>query len=164
MANFGSSILRSDSLQRSQPHEIDLWIQQTAGTQTFVPGLDGLASAVIMGDASSDFTQAACNSLLGVSNDIITATVFGSTAMGTDSFGMIVACNGQIQQIVALEYQFWLATMVDACFVGTYTAPTDALSEVAYCSPAGNVALRVIPAGFDAGTNLLHIKLNVILK
>ncbi len=164
MGNFSSSILTSDALQRVQPHVIDLWIQQTSGTQTFVSGVQGLASAVIMGDTANEFTQAAANALLGVPNDVITATVFGTTAMGTDSFGMIVACKGQLQQIVYLEYDFWLASEIQHCFVGTATAPTDALSEVAYCTPAGNCALRVIPAGFDAGTGLLHIQLGVILK
>ncbi len=164
MPNLTTTVLKNPAVQKNQVHEIELVIQQTAGTQTYVAGILGLGSALIVGDTNTDFTQAAANTLLGVDNDVITATVFGSTAMGTDALGYILAMNGQVASVVYCQYSFWLATEVANMFLGTTTAPTDALTEVAYKTPAGNIAGRVIPAGFDAGTGLLQIKLGVILK
>lgn len=164
MANISSTILRNEALQRNQVHEISLFFQQTAGTQTYLAGLEGLASCVIIGDTAGEFTQAATDTLLGSTNDILATTVFGSTAMGTDAFGIILATGEQVSRVVYCQYSLWLATEVANCFAGTKTAPTDALTEVAYCSPLGNIAVRVIPAGFDAGTGILQVNLGVLLK
>lgn len=164
MANLTSTILKSDLLQKGQVHELDIYIQQTAGAQSYVAGLQCLQGAMIIGDTAGEFTQAAADSLLGVSNDVITATVFGSTAMGTDSLGMIIAMQGQVESLVYMQYSFWLGTEVANLLLGTSTAPTDALTEVAYKTPAGNIAARVIPAGFDAGTGVLQVKFGLILK
>lgn len=164
MPNFLSTVLKNDGLARLQSRELKFYIQQTAGTQSFISGMEGLAGSIIQGDTAGEFTQAAADALLGVSNDVVTATMFGATAMGTDSYGFILACQGQIQKLVYLQYSLWLATEVQNLLLGTSTAPSDALTEVAYLTPAGNIAGRLIPAGFDAGTGVLEVKMGVFLK
>ena len=164
MSNYQRSSLKNDGLARCQPDILKLFVQQTAGTQTYVSGVASLQGSVIIGDANSEFTNAAADTLLGVTGDVVATTMFGSTAMGTDSFGMILACQGQIQKLVYCHYSLWLATEVEHLILGTTSAPTDALTEAAYQTPAGNIALRLIPAGFDAGTGVLEIELGVFYK
>jgi hypothetical protein len=164
MANVNRASLSNDALARSQPDVLEFWVQETAGTLSFIQSQSGLQSCLIHGLAAGDFTQAAADALLGVPNDVITATMFGSTAMGTDAYGFILACNGQVERVAYMEYQFWLASEVENLVLGTTTAPTNALTEVAYKTPAGNIAGRIIPAGFDAGTGVLKVTLGVYFK
>lgn len=164
MAHYLRASLRRDALARNQPDIVKFLVQQTGGTLTYVSGLEGLQSCLYHGSATGDFVQATADTLLGSVNDVLTATVFGATAMGTDSYGFVLALDGQVSKLVYMKYTLWLATEVANAIVGTATAPTNALTEVAYQTPAGNIAGRIIPAGFDAGTGLLEVELGVFFK
>lgn len=164
MPHYLKSALKRDRLAAGQMDVIKFIIQETAGTLSYVSGLEMLQNSLYHGLAAGDFVQATADTLLGSVNDVITGTMFGSTAMGTDSYGFILSFDGQVQKLVYMKYTFWLATEVANCILSTTTAPTNALTEVAYQTPAGNVAGRIIPAGFDAGTNILEVELGLFLK
>lgn len=164
MAHYLKPQMKRDRLAAAQPDVIKFLVQETAGTLSYVSGLESLQNCLYHGLAAGDFVQATADSLLGSVNDVITATMFGSTAMGTDAYGFILSFDGQIQKVVYMKYTFWLATEIAHELLSTTTAPTNALTEVCYQTPAGNIAGRIIPAGFDAGTGLLEVELGVFFK
>lgn len=156
--------LANSRLAASQPHALKLVFTITAGAPTQL--LTKNLPPVIFGTATGDFTQAAVNALLEKDSDgadlsttstaeIDTSVAFGATAMGVDAFGFVIACDGQIDNVLGME-----ATLYDAeqdNFVPKVTSLPDTLTEGLLVTPAGNLAGRVIPTGLDAETGYLAL-------
>jgi hypothetical protein len=156
-----TSMLKNQALVAGQYLPIDLFFQETAGTVTHIR--TELEGSMIIGVAATPFTQAAVDALIG-SGQIVATTVFNATAMGTDSFGFVLDCNEQIADVQNMQYTFWLATEVSNNVAASATEPPGTLTEALYKTPNGNIVGRVIPAGFDAGTAVLQIRIWVKLK
>lgn len=90
----------SDALKRSQVDSVQIVYKITAAkTASQLQGQ--VAPAAIMFD-TGDSSQAAIDTLLGTASDITYATSFGSTALGTDAFGLVVA-HGAAKSAVAMK-------------------------------------------------------------
>lgn len=156
--------LANSRLAASQPQALKLVFKITAGAPSQL--LTKNLPPVIFGTAEGDFTQAAVNALLAKdssgddlsatsTSEIDTTVAFGSTAMGVDAFGFVIACDGQVDNVLGME-----ATLYDAeqdNFVPKVAALPDTLTEGLLITPAGNLAGRVIPTGLDAETGYLAI-------
>lgn len=154
-------VLNNDSLARSQ-NEITInlgWTLATAGSGQNVPtfiGTDVPQLLVIPGGSTAP-TQAVVDSLLGVANDVIVATAFGTTAMVADNtYGFILACSGQIAEVNDVQAFLNIGGTVSVSVgVGTKTALPNTvftLTEV-YVTPAGNIAGRITATGISLRTN-----------
>lgn len=166
MSGLQSLTLANSQLASSQPHVLHLVFKITAGAPTQLLTKD--LPPVIFGTAAGDFTQAAVNALLEKDStgaalsatstaEIDTTVAFGSTAMGIDAFGLVVACDGQIDNVLGME-----ATLYDAeqdNFVPKVSSLPDTLTEGLLITPAGNLVARVIPTGLDAETGYLALKI-----
>lgn len=140
---------------------------------------------IIVGYDTGDFTQAACDALLGSTNEFVTATAFGSTAMGTDALGFILNCDGQLksQAATTLTISGNSVTSCEVLFevfplIGTTqttsihtkaqtTVLPNSLAAPArlQVSSAGNVAGQIVISGLDAATaGLLVFKISPNMK
>lgn len=158
-----SFILANDSLARHQKASIELIYNITgAKAGKFAP----LAPQALVAYDASVITQAAIDALLGSTNEIL-ASVFTSTAMGTDALGLVLDCGGQIATVHSVEIQS-LADTAQAGQLGAVTALTNAsLAAVARIekSALGNLGLQLVVTGLDAATSgQLVIKILVDLK
>lgn len=152
-------------LAASQPHVLKLFFTITSGAPTLI-GTKNLPP-VVFGVASGDFTQAAVNAMLGLDSSVSTSEVdvavaFGSTAMGTDAFGFVLNCGGQIDTVLGME-----STLYDAeqdNFVPRVTSLPDTLSQGLLVTPLGNLVGRVIPTGLDTETGQLVISIYFFSK
>lgn len=112
----------------------------------------------IVGYDAADFTQAACDALLGTTNEFITTTAFASVAMGTDAMGIIINLGAQAAVIADCFLE------INANLAGTGTADvvqgqTSALPNT-LAAPArmqiganGNVAIQFVKTGLDAAAS-----------
>lgn len=171
MSGLQALTLTQSQLAVSQPHSLKLVFTITAGAPTQL--LTKNLPPVIFGTAASDFTQAAVNALLEKDSngdslsatstaEIDTSVAFGSTAMGVDAFGFVIACDGQVDDVLGME-----ATLYDAeqdNFVAKATSLPDTLTEGLLVTPAGNLAGRVIPTGLDAETGYLVLTIHFYSK
>ena len=158
-----SFILANDSLARHQKASIELIYNITgAKAGKFAP----LAPQALVAYDASVITQAAIDALLGSTNEIL-ASVFTSTAMGTDALGLVLDCNGQIATVHSVEIRS-LADSAQAGQLGAVTALTNAsLAAIARIekSALGNLGLQLVVTGLDAATSgQLVIKILVDLK
>lgn len=116
---------------------------------------------------AGDLTQAKVDAFFpDNANEVVAGTMFGATAMGTDAFGVILNMSGQARRVKLAEAIIHGgvgdAPLSDFA-VGTKTAPTDALTNTAYVTAKGNIALRFVLTGVDALTAgviriILHIE------
>lgn len=154
-------VLNNDPLARSQ-NKISLKIAftlATAGSGQNVPTLVGSDSPqyIVIPGGSTLPTQATVDALLGVPNDVIVATAFGSTAMvANNTYGLILNCGGQLAEIDECTANLNIGgTVSGSVGVGTTTALTNAsftLLQV-YLTPAGNLAARIAATGLSLNTN-----------
>jgi hypothetical protein len=158
-----SFILVNDSLARHQKAHIELIYNITgAKAGKFAPGTP---QALVAYDAST-ITQAQIDALLGSTNEFL-ASVFTSTAMGTDALGIVLDCGGQIASVQSVEIRS-LADSAQAGQLGAVTPlintslPTIARIEK---SALGNLGLQLLVTGLDvAVAGQLVIKILVDLK
>jgi hypothetical protein len=160
-----SFILVNDSLARHQKASIELIYNITgAKAGKFAP----LApQALVVYDAVTTATfQAQIDALLGSTNEFL-ASVFTSTAMGTDALGIVLDCGGQIAAVHSVEIQS-LADTAQASQLGSVAALTNAsLAAIARIekSALGNLGLQLVVTGLDvAVAGQLVIKILVDLK
>lgn len=167
MAGLSALTLEEPRLAASQPYEIKLFFSVSSGTVTQLLTRD--LPPIIFGTTSGAFTQAAVNALLekdstgatlsaASTSEVNVAVAFGSTAMGTDAFGFVLACDAQIARVAGMEAFFYPGTE-DAKYVTSVTSLPDTLTSGLLVTPAGNLAGRVIPGGLDSGTGQLVIKI-----
>jgi hypothetical protein len=143
-------------LAASQPHELKLIFSIASGVPTLINTKN--LPPIIFGTAAGDFTQAAVNALLGLdsassTSEIDTTVAFGSTAMGTDAFGFVLACAGQIDTVLGMEAVLYDAE--DLKFVAKVTSLPNTLTSGLLVTPDGNLVGRVIPTGLDTETGQL---------
>jgi hypothetical protein len=158
-----SFILVNDSLARHQKAHIELIYNITgAKTGAFAPGTP---QALVAYDAST-ITQAQIDALLGSTNEFL-ASVFTSTAMGTDALGIVLDCGGQIASVQSVEIRS-RADSAQAGQLGSVAALTNAsLAAIARIekSALGNLGLQLVVTGLDAAVaGQLVIKILVDLK
>jgi len=159
-----SYILSNDSLARHQKASIDLiYIPTGAKAGKFAP----LApQALVAYDNAGSPSQAQVDALLGTSSEFVAATVFGSTALGTDAIAMILDCNGQIAAVHSIEIKSVLGT-TQASQIGAPVALADTLpvNPRVQLGASGNLALQAVLTGLDAATaGVLLISILVDLK
>jgi hypothetical protein len=95
-------VLINDALARSQNKaNFELAWNLVASTGQNVATYIGsdVPQIIIIPGGSTLPTQAVVNSLLGTQNDVIVGAAFGPTAMvADDTYGFILACDGQIRE------------------------------------------------------------------
>jgi hypothetical protein len=125
-----------------------------------------LAPQALVAYDASTITQAQIDALLGSTNEFL-ASVFTSTAMGTDALGLVLDCNGQIAAVHSVEISSLVGT-TQASQLGSVAALTNAsLAAVARIekSALGNLGLQCVVTGLDVATSgQLLIKILVDLK
>ena len=144
----------------------------TAGVPAF-EGVEVPAILVEKGLAGSQviLAQAKINTLLGSTNEVVTATAFEATAMAANNtVGFVLNCDGQIEKINAVEvYNDVTATGCETVVLGygSTALATGAFTVAqAMVTASGNIAGRVfatdVSATGTAGRSML--KLHCILK
>lgn len=158
-----SYILANDSLARHQKASIEL-IYNITGAKA--GKFAALAPQALVAYDTAVITQPTINALLGSVNELL-ASVFTSTAMGTDALGLVLDCNGQIAAVHSVEIQS-LADTAQASQLGSVAALSNAsLAAVARVEKTslGNLGLQLVVTGLDAAVaGQLVIKILVDLK
>jgi hypothetical protein len=158
-----SFILTNDSLARHQKASIEL-VYNITGAKAGKFAV--LAPRALVAYDASTITQAAIDALLDSVNEIL-ASVFTSTAMGTDALGLVLDCGGQIAAVHSVEIRS-LADTTQASQLGSVAALSNAsLATVARIekSALGNLGLQLVVTGLDAAVaGQLVIKILVDLK
>ena len=114
--------------------------------------------------------QAKINTLLGSTNEVVTATAFESTAMAAnDTFGFVLDCDGQIEKINSIEAYVDITTTgaIPGIGFGSTALATGSFSDPeSMVTASGNVAGRVKYTNITAtGTSgRAMVKLHCILK
>lgn len=153
-------ILNNEQTQRHQTTTIK-FLYEITGAKTVVPM--GQYPSAVAGFDTGTFTQAALDAVCGTANDVL-AAVYGSTAMGTDAFGL-VAGIGNVGKVIAARYA--VTATVGAWQKRTAVANTLATApEIrAVETSAGNVAVQLVSTGLDALTvGVIAIEIECQLK
>ena len=153
-------VLNNDAAQRHQTTKIS-FLYEITGTKTVVPM--GSYPSAVAGFDTGTFTQAALDAATGTANDVL-AAVYGSTAMGTDAFGL-VAGIGNVQKVIAATFQ----VVASQGAIQKRTAVANTLASTteirAVETTAGNLAVQLVLTGLDALTaGVIAIDVLVILK
>jgi hypothetical protein len=167
--------LKAPLLQKLEPYILDYVFTDTAKTISLAAHQMGYP--IIHGHDAGDFVQATVDSFLGITNDVVVATSFGSTAMGTDAYGFIINCQGQAASAAWAEMTVNMAFAIQASttvlqsqqviVVGAglvTTALPNTLTAGFAVTAGGNIYGRLICTGLDAGTGPVHVRLGVYLK
>ena len=166
-------VLKNSALNYAVNREVVLTLPftLTAGVPSF-EGVEQPAIIVEKGLAGSQvlLAQAKINALLGSTNEVVTATAFESTSMAAnDTFGFVLACDGQIEKINTVEAYVDITTSgaipgigfgSTALATGSFTNP-EAMTTI-----HGNIAGRILYTNITAtGTSgRAMVKLHCILK
>jgi len=141
-----------------------------------VPSFEGVAKPDILvekGLAGSQaiLTQAAINTLLGSTNEVVASACFGTTAMAADNtLGFVLDCDGQVAEVRSVRAITDITSTgaIPGLGYGTATALTDAgfTNPEIFVSASGNIAGRVLYSNLTAtGTaGRLVLELDVVLK
>ena len=156
MATF-DKVTPDDRLKRSQFDEVHFEFLITGAKTAAQMTLQG--APVIFGFDATSFVQADVDSLLGVVNDVAVATSFGSTAMGTDAFGFVVA-HGSAKKLIsvtATTYQAAGGTPVNTAVLyagngANQTATPNTLVNSCAVTPAGNIYGKFVALNADSVT------------
>jgi hypothetical protein len=148
------------------PFSIAAGVPSYAGTEK--PDIlveKGLAGSQVI------LAQAAINTLLGSTNEVVEAGIFGTTAMAAnDTLGFVLDCDGQIDRIDHVEAMVDISTAgaIPGLGFGTKTALTDAAftNPEVFVSASGNIAGRILYTNITAtGTaGRLVLKCRALLK
>ncbi len=145
-----------DRLKRSQLDEVKFDFRITAAKTASQFPLQN-APLLLMFD-TGDSTQAAADALLGTANDVVYATSFSATSLGTDAIGFIISHGSAKKAIAAfLTYRGTAGdtTTVLTNFIGEGALTTtlaSALSNKFAVTPAGNLYGKAVITGIDACT------------
>lgn len=174
MPNLQPLSLKSDALQKRQFHVLSLmWIITGAKVARLVVKQKG--SPVLFGYDAAALTTALIDALLQsepavtvASGDIPGDTMFDATALGADSFGLVINMQGQTKAPVALKYEIVTTAggtpgVVVGMIEGAAAQLTVSSNTNGYAaSPLGNLYARIVGAtNLDAGT-AGYIKLDLI--
>jgi len=166
-------VLKNSALGYAVNREVVLTLPftLTAGVPAF-EGVEQPAIIVEKGLAGSQvlLAQAKINTLLGSTNEVVTATAFESTAMAAnDTFGFVLACDGQIEKINSIEAYVDMTTsgaIPGIGFGSTALASGSFTNPEAMVTASGNIAGRVLYTNITATgtTGRALVKLHCILK
>jgi hypothetical protein len=140
-----------------------------------IPAFEGVEKPDILvekGLAGSQviLAQANIDTLLGSTNEVVTATAFEATAMAANNtFGYVLDCDGQIEKINSVEAYVDMSTTgaIPGIGFGSTALATGAFTNPeAMVTANGNVAGRVLYTNITAtGTSgRAMVKLHCILK
>lgn len=115
--------------------------------------------SAIVGYDTGDFSQAAIDALLGTTNEFISGTAFGATAMGTDALGLVLNLQGQSaltsECFSEASVSLGSAAAVEvACKDQTTALPNTLAAPMRVQVGAnGNLAVQLVVSGLDAATS-----------
>lgn len=165
MATF-SKHLPDVLLKDSQVDVLEIVLKQTAAKT--VAQYSGMSAPLIAVFDTGDSSQTAVDSLLGSSNGVTYATTFGSTAMGSNTVGLIIkhglAKNAIRAEVRNLQTAGGTPADAEVEIAGSAlvtTAPSDANTSVFAVTSAGHIVFRYVGnSNLDAATaGTLKIKL-----
>ena len=153
-----------DRLKRSQFDEVKFDYRITAAKTASQFPLQNAPVALMF--EAGDSSQAAIDLLLGTANDVVYATSFSSTSLGTDAIGFVIA-HGSAKKAIGcfITYRGTVGdtttVLVDFIGEGASTATlASALSNKFAVTPAGHLYGKAIVTGIDAcTTGILQIVL-----
>jgi hypothetical protein len=158
----GSSVIYSSpDLARLDPIESVFCVTLASGVPTICAGQIGYP--VFMGKDEGTFTQAAVDAFLGSVNEFAVTTAFGSTAMGTDTFGFVLNLQGQAKSALYVDGSLSLVvTDPGAMAVGpgkgtVTTVLADTLVTTCAVTTLGNIYGRVTIEGYDGAGGISAI-------
>jgi hypothetical protein len=146
-------VLKNSNLQQHQTETIKLALVVTAAGVLSFKG--SKFPQGIVGTAPANFAQAAIDSLLGSTNEVVASSAFGATALGADAFGLVIQTLGQVKELVSVNVfgNVGASGAVSRAMTGgqttalTNTLPALAAAQV---TANGNIALQAVLAGLDA--------------
>lgn len=164
----------NEGIEIGQPHELTFYIQCAAGSFSL---LNKGASQVILIDANGDSSQTAVNALLkydsagaelssSSTSEVDYATSAHATAMGTDSFLLVINMKQQVKE--ALGAYAVLGGAASSAIVGEVfgasASQTNTLTNMLYKTPGGNLVCRAVVTGADASSDVIVLKIHVYMK
>ena len=162
------------TLAKSQPNgEIFLPFKLTAGTGVNTPSVVGLDKPKLLveggtGSALTTITQAAIDSLLGSTNEVLATTAFGTSAMvDNDTYAFVLDCGGQIAEVMGAIAMVSIAGAGGLTLgQGTNTAlPNSAFTGVQVFKTAlGNLAGRVTYTNVSAAATAGFLFFKIAVK
>ena len=136
------------------------WNGNTPSPRLLAEGGSGSAMAIL--------TQTAIDSLLSSTNEIISATALGTTAMAdNNSVAVVIDCKGQVAHVAGVQA---FVNIAGTCGVkngnGTKTTPTNAapVGISAYVTANGNILLRMTYTNVSAEASVGHLCITMDVK
>lgn len=173
MSKLQPLALKNEKLARSQYHVLDNILTVT-GAKTSADQAYPYAAPILYGYDATDLTQTLVESFLGRTSQIVCATAFGSTAMGTDVLGFVVDMsglytpgastnNGQCKYVAGVEAIYTTAAGAQATsglwLPGVTTALPNTLASAVSVSPDGDIYGHLVLTGLDAATaGYVHLR------
>lgn len=151
-------IIPDERLQGALVDTVKLVFRITAAKTISQPS--GIAAPVIAGFDAADFVQASVDALSSsAASGITVATSFGSTAMGTDMFGFVLAHGSakRVHYVIATVYQSAGGTPVNTYKIfngagASTTALANTLTDGCAVSTEGMIYGRFVSANIDSVT------------
>jgi len=158
-------VLKSDKLARSQMQEVTFYLRIT-GAKTNA-NLALVNNPILVGYDAADLTQTLVENFLGHVSTAAAATIFDTTSMGTDTLGMVVDMNGQVDILYgvrALVVQTAGGTPANSSqLIQASQAPLTSSNTSAAVTADGDVYLRVVAGNLDSAT-AGFIEIKVLFK
>jgi hypothetical protein len=162
--------LKNEKLAQSQYSTLDVMLSIT-GAKTNADNNYPYKFPALFGYDSTDLTQTLVEAFLGHTSQIVCATAFGSTAMGTDALGFVIdmgaaisvqtglSSGGQASQVSGIYVQAALTSTASAAVApvtawvpGSRSALPNTLASAIAVSPEGDLYGHVVITGLDAAT------------
>lgn len=167
-------LYNNEGIELGQPHELTFYIQCAAGSFSL---LNKGSSQCILIDANGDSSQSAVNALLkydsagaelssSSTSEVDYATSAHATAMGTDSFLLIVNMKQQVKELLGAHAILGGAAssaIVGEVF-GASASQTNTLTNMLYKTPGGNIVCRAVVTGADASSDVIVLKIHAYMK
>jgi len=149
MSNPVSLMYWNDKIQRGQARNISL-VYSIDGAKD-VSDLQGIG-ALVSFDA---ITQTAIDTYLDSSSEF-DADAFDATAMGTDMFGGVLDCGGQVKELLYCAARVYSpaagTTLDEQAFQDSAALTASTLLSEAAISASGNIGFKLEVTGLDALT------------
>lgn len=177
MAHMQPLFLKNEKLARCQYPVLDSILQITGAKTNSDPNYPYVAP-ILYGYDTADLTQTKVEAFLGHTSQIVCATAFGSTALGTDALGFVIdmgglisvqtglSSGGQAAQVSILEATIVAASTASAAVAalkayvpGSRSALPNTLASAVAVSPDGDLYGHVVLTGLDAATaGYVHLR------
>lgn len=151
--------LKNDALARHQFYRLQFLFEVTGAkaARLITPIPEATFGFDTPGSATAALGQTTIDNLLGSTNEVLAATAFGSTALGTDAFGFVINCAGQVKSVKAATITSNVGSSgasVSASCLGQTSALPNTLPALARVQKTtnGNLAGQFVLAGLDSAT------------